>query len=146
MKEQTIQLINLLEDGKTCNEISSILGISNRQLYTYLTNLRNKGFFYNRKYYANGDIIYRPIATTSVSTTNTENTITTSTTQNNLKCLAISDLHFGNVLDRVDLVNKVYDYCKKNDIHIIFCCLDLVDGTFTKGIQKIEKFYVLVIA
>ena len=141
MKQRTIELINLLEEGKTCNEICNTLGISNKQLYTYLTNLKNKGFFYNRKYYATGDITYKPLATTINSSTNNENTIITSTTQNIFKCLAISDLHFGNLLDRVDLINKVFDFCKQNDIHIIFCCGDLVDGTFTKGIQKIQRYY-----
>ena len=41
MSDKSLELINLIRQGKTCNEITSILNISNKQLFTYLTNLRN---------------------------------------------------------------------------------------------------------
>ena len=54
MSDKSLELINLIRQGKTCNEITSILNISNKQLFTYLTNLRNKGIMFLRKYYADG--------------------------------------------------------------------------------------------
>ena len=65
MTEQTIKLIELINEGKTCNEICHILNISNKQLFNNLTILQNKGFHYNRKYYSNGAIVYRPIKSNS---------------------------------------------------------------------------------
>lgn len=46
MLEQTKLLIELLNDGKTCNEICRILNISNRQLYNNLPILKIKGFIF----------------------------------------------------------------------------------------------------
>lgn len=63
MSEQTKKLMELINEGKTCNEICAILKISNKQLYNNLTNLRNKGLIYRRKYYQNGVIVYKPIHT-----------------------------------------------------------------------------------
>ena len=53
----------------------------------------------------------------------------------------ISDLHFGNKLERLDLIDKAYNYCIKNSINIILCCGDLIDGTFTRGEQYITDLY-----
>ena len=59
--------------------------------------------------------------------------------ESDLKTLVISDLHFGNELERRDIVDIMFDYCIKNNIHIILCCGDLLDGTFSKGNQIIEN-------
>ena len=58
-----------------------------------------------------------------------------------MKVLAISDLHFGSVKERLDLVNKAFEYCTKNDINIILCCGDFIDGTFSKIEQRIKNPY-----
>lgn len=144
MSEQTIKLIQLIKDGKSCNEICTILNISNKQLFNNLTNLRNKGIIYKRKYYSDGNIIYRPIL--SINGLNNEyksvdNAIITQPSENKFKCIAISDLHFGNELERLDLLDRVYNYCIKSGIHIILCCGDMVDGAFTKGEQRIQSVY-----
>lgn len=62
--------------------------------------------------------------------------IITELQENNLKLLVISDLHFGNELERIDLVNRAYNYCIKNNIHIILCTGDIVDGSYSSGVQK----------
>ena len=43
MNPKTKLLINLIKQKKTCNEICEELNISNKQLYSYLTVLQNKG-------------------------------------------------------------------------------------------------------
>lgn len=144
MSEQTIKLIQLLKEGKTCNEMCATLNLSNKQLFNNLTNLRNKGLLYRRKYYSNGAILYKAI--TTVQGINEyhnppQNAIITANKDVNLRCIVISDLHFGNSLERIDLINRVYDYCTQNDIHIIFCAGDLIDGNFTNGEQKIDNVY-----
>lgn len=45
LSDKTKLLLNLIMEKKSANEIANILGISNRQLYNYLTVLKNKGFF-----------------------------------------------------------------------------------------------------
>lgn len=67
--------------------------------------------------------------------------IITDKNENNLKLMAISDLHFGNSLERIDLLDQVFNYCTKNGIHLIVCGGDFVDGVRTQGTQKITDPY-----
>ena len=141
MSEQTIKLMELINDGKTCNQICEILNLSNKQLYNNLTNLKNKGIIYKRKYYSNGEIIYKPIS--SIKEKNScllslDNVLITPNKQTDIKFLVISDIHFGNDLSRIDLLYQAYDYCIKNDIHLVLNCGDLIDGAYTRGSQKID--------
>lgn len=144
MLEQTSKLIQLLKEGKSCNEISSELNISNRQLYNRLTTLKNKGLLLKRKYYSTGDIIYRPVKTISEMKKmdkNLETAIITTPEEKELKCIIISDLHFGNSKERTDLMKCVYEYCAKNNIHIILGGGDMIDGTFNKEEQSLEQVF-----
>lgn len=144
MSEATIKLLNYINEGKTCNEICQLLGISNKQLYNNLTNLRNKGLFYKRKYYSDGNIIYKPIK--GIKDVNNyynsnESAIITSHDENKVQILLISDLHYGNDLERLDLVDRSYNYCIKKGINLIFCCGDIIDGSYGKGDKKIANIY-----
>ena len=68
--------------------------------------------------------------------------IITSPYENKIKALAISDIHFGSQLERLDLLDRAYNYCAKNGIHIIFIAGDLIDGNFgrsEKRISDVEK-------
>ena len=144
MSEQTIKLIELINEGKTCNEICHILNISNKQLYNNLTILQNKGFYYKRKYYSNGAIVYEPIKSIKKINefyTSNESSIITDSNELELKVLLISDLHYGNEFERNDLVDRAFNYCIKNDIHIIFLCGDMIDGTFSRVEQCISNAY-----
>ena len=135
MSDQTKLLLTLLEQGKSCNEICDILHISNRQLYNNLTNIKNKGFLFSRKYTSKGDILYQ----TTNYISEEDNTIKLD--EQYIKILVISDLHFGNEKENLDRINNVFDYCIKNNIHTIFCCGDFIDGTYSQGIQTIKNFY-----
>ncbi len=44
-----------------------------------------------------------------------------------MKMLVISDLHFGNKLERLYLVDSAFNYCVKNGINIILCAGDMID-------------------
>lgn len=138
-------LIQLIIEGKTNKEICEKLNINAQQLANELLKLKNRGIMCSRKYYSNGTIKYQNLS--GIRTLNSYNnvgqdrTIITDTNENSMKVLVISDLHFGNELERLDLVNKAYNYCVKNGINIILCGGDLVDGAFTKGKQKITDLY-----
>lgn len=55
------------------------------------------------------------------------NTIYSLQEERDIKMLLISDLHFGNELERIDLVDRAFEYCVKNGIHIILCTGDMID-------------------
>ena len=131
MDEQTKKLIQLINLDKSFNEICNILGITNRQLHYELLRLKQEGFNYDKKYYSDGSIIYQ-------LNCNKNNCNTILTKNNSLSCIVISDLHLGNSNQRIDLINKVFDYCSKKNIHIIFCCGDIIDGDFSQSKQIIE--------
>ena len=136
MKDQTKLLLTMLQEGKSCNEMCQVLGITNRQLYNNLTNIKNKGFLFSRKYNSNGDIIYKQ--TNYIPEESNESTIKLD--EQYIKVMIISDLHFGNEKENLKRVEQVFNYCKKNNIHIIFCCGDFLDGTYSQGIQTIKNF------
>lgn len=138
-------LLQLVKSGKSNREICETLGISSNQLYEELLKLKNKGIKCLRTYYSDGTIEYKSISKMKDLKTyrNDEQnkTIITDMKENNMKLLLISDLHFGNEMERMDLIDRAYNYCIKNGIHIILCGGDFIDGSFTMGKQKISDLY-----
>lgn len=132
-----LKIVKEIEDGKTCNEICSSLGISRKELYYYMQSLKNEGIDFIRKYYTNGIIMYTSIKKgRDINTeTNTVNLIT-QTRGNYEKFLVLSDTHLGNDRARLDLIKRAYEYARKNDINVVLLCGDLLDGTYTKGIKE----------
>lgn len=129
MTDLTKQLLKLMTEGKTINEISEQMGLSNKQLFNIISTIENKGFEFNRKYYYNGDIIYIPNNSFFEESKKGVDIITSSKEQY-FEALVISDLHIGSIKERLDLLNEVYNYCAKEGIHIIINCGDVIDGMY----------------
>lgn len=131
-------LFELIKQKLTINEICEQLQLSRKQIYYNLRMMEDKGFEFNRQYYDNGDIIYTP--KTIITQNNQKNYVDIITgNSNTLRAVAISDLHIGNKKQRLDAIDKIYDYCAKEGIHIIFICGDLIDGTYGKGDKLIKN-------
>lgn len=142
--DQTAVLLQLLKEEKTNREMCEILNVSNAELCEMLLKLKNMGFMHSRKYYSDGSIKYNNVNTMSDLKKlkfDQDRTIITCPYENTMKILLISDLHFGNDLERLDLIDRVYNYCIKNGINIILCGGDLVDGSFSRGTQNITDLY-----
>lgn len=135
MTENQELLLKLIKEGRTCNDISKELNISNRQLYNRLLTLKNKGIMLERSYYSNGQITYRSPSSSSIvhnEYNDISNNILSLHEETNMKMLVISDLHFGNKLERLDLVDNAFNYCVKNGINIILCAGDMIDSSLTR--------------
>lgn len=135
MKENQELLLKLIKEGKTCNDISKELNISSRQLYNRLLTLKNKGITLERSYYSNGQITYKIPSASSIVYNKTKlssNNILTLHEEEDMKMLIISDLHFGNKLERLDLVDNAFNYCAKNGINIILCAGDMIDSSYAR--------------
>lgn len=144
MPKQTAQIIELIKEGKTCNQICEVMNLTNKQLYLRLMNLENKGLFFRRKYYSDGNILYRQINKIPVLKEYKKvpsGEIITRPDETEIKVIVISDTHFGSKLERIDLLDRVYNYCINNNIHIIFNCGDIIDGTFGHNDKRIKDVY-----
>ena len=130
------RILELTSENKTVNEIANELHLTNRQLYNIFTTIKNKGLDFSRKYYANGEIIYKLIKNLNTNTNN--NILITSPNEKNIKVLLKSDCHIGSIYERIDLIYKCYDYCTKNNIHVIFDCGDFIDG-IVGGNKKLHE-------
>lgn len=136
------QLIELIKNGKSNNEICEALNISRDELYNLLLELKNRGTLLGRKYYSDGTIRYKCVHKyDELICVPTEQSIITDPTDLKMKFLVISDLHFGNSKQRVDLINKAYEYCAKNNINHILCCGDLIDGSYSREEKIISDLY-----
>ena len=144
-KDLTFTLIELLKSNISTKEICDILKIDEITLYKLLLEIKNKGVSFLRKYNVSGDISYQKIKTIKEikESSNRKNTKTIYIPKNTntIKTLAISDLHIGNEAERLDLLDRAFNYCIKNNIHIIFCGGDLIDGAYSSGNQKITNIY-----
>lgn len=146
MREEELMssLFSLLREEYSNSELCEKLNINSQQLCKLLTDLKNKGIAYATKYYYDGSIKYGNI--TKLPAFNKYNInpfkeIIMNGNENSLKLLLISDLHLGNELERIDLVNRAFNYCIKNGINIILCGGDFIDGSFGKGNKTIPDLY-----
>lgn len=136
MSDLTIQLLNLIIEGKNLNEISETLHIPHKKIFSYLTMIKNSGYEFRRSYYSNGDLIYTPEDRFSVQSSNEVNLLM-SQNDETLRAVVISDTHIGSEKERLDLLNDAYNYCVSKGIHIIFNCGDLIDNISNEG--KVES-------
>ena len=138
-------MIDLINKNVSNADICKQLNITFSELTAKLLELKNLGISYQRKYYSNGMIQYVPISRISCLKNNAkqsqEETIITDKFENEIRIVASSDFHYGNSGCRQDLIEKAFNYCVQNGIHIIMCGGDLLDGVFSKGTQIISDPY-----
>lgn len=142
-------LLQMLTEDKSKNEICEELNLTYQKLYEALLELKNRGIMIRKNYYSDGTIKYGKITymndfkNNNGFIQNQTRTIITDNNENDLKFLVISDLHFGNELERLDLIDRAYNYCIKNGINIILCGGDLIDGHIQNSLshQKLSNIY-----
>lgn len=140
MNDTTMKLLNLINEGKTVNEISEILKLSNKAIFCRLNMLRNAGYNFKRLYYSDGNIVYSNGA--DMAWYNEKNNgVNLITKGNEIDAIVISDIHFGSKYEIEGIMDRIYNYCISNGIHIILFGGDLVDGTLgnVKRIDNIDE-------
>lgn len=121
------KVLEYIRENRSVNEIKQKLNISDKQLKIYLKLLKETGIFTSSELNNNGRLVYK------INKTNDEYFIRVKAGKNNeINALVISDLHFGSGYERIDLLDKVYEYATKNDIHIILNLGDLIHGRESK--------------
>lgn len=118
MSEINNKILELIKRNYSANEITSVVGITNKQLFYRLNQIKNKGFNIDKKYYSNGEIEYF-LKKDNQDKSNYKNSIITPKKDNELKTIVISDLHLSSIYENLDVLDRIYNYCLINDIHII---------------------------
>jgi len=125
MTETNQKIIDMILNNTSVNEICSETGLSNKQLFYRLNMFKVKGFDFSRKYYEDGEITYK---LNKGFKEDSDISLLTSPKTKEIKIVFLSDLHLSNEHERLDLLNQVYDFCAKENIHVIINGGDLIDG------------------
>ena len=125
--------LELINGNMTISQISSITGMSYNEINKLVYSLRQKGFVIDSKYYSNGEIgfmldknIYHDF----------KPTIITSKDEDEIEFLVYSDLHFGSFYETPKILDKLFNYGEKNNIHLHLNIGDLVEGTINDANRK----------
>lgn len=128
MSDISLKLLNLINEEYTLNEITSLLGLSNDEIYKIFRDLKDIGINFNRSYYYSGDIVYLPKKELDLSSKKNCINLITKPEEEVFRAMVISDLHAGSIYESKDSWYKIYDYCIVNNIHNIIICGDFLDG------------------
>lgn len=120
-----LKILELIKNSHSLNEISEITNLSPKQVFCYINLLSNKGYNFDKKYYSDGNIRYY----LNYGLENDSNfAIITPPDMKKIEFLVISDTHLSSSKENLYLLNKAYDYCVKNDIHLNLIPGDIIDG------------------
>lgn len=127
------KVLNMIQEGKTAREISQALNVSTKQLINILQSLRNNGYNYlNKRFSINGEIKLK----STDNFINRDKIIKLEDYPSKMDFLLISDTHLGSKHDRIDLLDKTYNYAEKNNIKTIFHLGDVINGVNTQEDSK----------
>ena len=138
MTDTNIKIIELINENKNLKEISNILNLSEKQIYVKIKQLINYGYNLIPSYSYDSNIHYNLKKEQNYYTDKDRVKITMHESDNNFRCLVISDLHIGSVESNIKLIDTVYDYATKNGINIILNCGDNIEGDYTSYQKNIK--------
>ena len=133
------QIISLIKEGTTFQELSGKLNLSEQQLITKINYLRNQGFLIEPAYDFDSETkLFLSHSFDSVkSNANTEIKLSGDTA----RFIALSDTHFGHVRDRADYLDMIYEYALKHGIHTFIHAGDLAEN-YSPGDKYKDKLKV----
>ena len=142
MSETNKIILDMINKECSLNQIVNETNLSSKQLFYRLYLLKSKGYEFKKKYYYTGDIVYNLKKGINKNEDNSK-IIITSSKDKTFSSVILSDLHITNKGERIDLLNKIYDFCIINGYNIIINAGDVLDGFLgyeeEKKIKDIEK-------
>ncbi len=128
MTETNKKIIDMIKQKKSIEEISKEANLSYKQLYNRISDIQRNGYITKRRYDTNGTLYY---TFGNDDCYHSDNSFELYNEKTTVKFLVISDLHMGNISSDEETLYAIYNYCCKNDIHVIINCGDILDGTFS---------------
>lgn len=133
----TEQLIKLITENKSLSEICEITKQSRKQLFIKLSMLRQCGYLIDKQYNYNGEINY------SLSNPFKQNDdklfIKADDDIKSIRMILTSDSHYGNIKESLECTDKMFDYCVKENINLIFHLGDFFEGVLPSR-HKMQKY------
>lgn len=121
--ERTLKLIT---EGKSISEIAYELKVKHTVAYKQILEIINNGLVLKKTIYDNGQIRFFKGYSEIINKTNSIEVKLTNS--NKFRAVLISDTHFGNKKSNLSYLEKVYQYCDEEKIHVIINGGDLIDG------------------
>lgn len=106
--------------------------ITDKQLLTILSKLKNNGYCVQRFYQQCGDILLQ-------LSSNELKKIMIDPKDKFFRFVAVADTHYGHPKSNIDDMSKVYQYCLQEDIHLIFHLGDVVEGVEHSNVTKFKS-------
>lgn len=135
------KIIEYIKEDKSMREIADILNISEKQLYVRIKQIIAYGYQIIPSYNYSSDIKYKLSNELEKEERKNSVTINIPSLTKEFRCLAISDIHIGNIKSNIEFVKKVYEYASNNDINIILNCGDLIEGDYSTDKKSISDIY-----
>lgn len=126
MTEKQREMIDLIKYQATIGDLAKEFSITEKQVYQKINNLKLRGYNIFRKEFSNGKVQFG--LSNSLAIDNSSKILYTPPATHSLRTIVISDTHLGNSKQRLDVLDGLYEYCIKNDVHIIFNCGDFLNG------------------
>ncbi len=128
MSKATDLIIKLMSEGISLNEIQKRLSLSNRELSYLLKQIKNNGFNYSKTYFSDGQVFTK--INRNLIFNPESNIIRINVRDRIFRAVFISDLHIGSIYERPDLLQMVYKYLQKHDIHSLFNGGDVIENVY----------------
>ena len=132
------RILELIAQNKSMREISSELGITEKQLYIRIKQLINYGYQLEPSYSYTADVYYQIVY--GFPRRDNKFSISIPKKEKIFKCLVYSDLHVGNINSAINLLNYLYEYASKNGIYYILNCGDIIEGDYTTAKKSIKDY------
>lgn len=138
MTELEMLVLNNIKKKHSFLEIMQICNLTEEQLCHIVLSLKNKGFSISNKYYYDGRLIYEFNKLIDLAK-NYNNQIVMGKSDTSFSAILIADTHIGGERESIDMLNRVYDLCAKQGVHIIIHCGDFIDS-FVNENANINNF------
>lgn len=138
MTELEMLVLNSIKKRHSFLEIMQACNLTEEQLCHIILSLKNKGFSISSKYYYNGRLVYEFNKLIDLAK-NYNNQIIMGKSDTSFSAILITDTHIGGERESIDMLNRVYDLCTKQGIHIIIHCGDFIDS-FVNENANINNF------
>ena len=131
-----LDLIQLIKEGKSLNQICEIPKLSQKQLFLKLSMLKNSGYLFDRNYNTEGDIFYRLSSPLKMESNITK--VRAGKCATAIRMLVTSDAHYGSIYDSMENAHVMMEYAVKEGIHLIFNIGDFFDGIYQERARKLR--------